>query len=77
MNKMKQMTQNNFNKSRNNPLLLKNNSNVSNISDVNDLTLNHNYKKFDIRQLDMHLDSKMFDLIAKMNNEKMYEMAKS
>ncbi len=71
------MTQNNFNKSRNNPLILKNNSNVSNISDVNDLTLNHNYKKFDIRQLDMHLDSKMFDLIAKMNNEKMYEMAKS
>ena len=77
MNKMKQMTQNNFNKSRNNPLILKNNFNVSNISDVNDLTLNHNYKKFDIRQLDMHLDSKMFDLIAKMNNEKMYETAKS
>lgn len=71
-----------FNKSRNQNYLKQNPrlsgfSSSSLLKGVSDSTLNEKYKQFPLRQINMHLDTKMLELIAKMNDEKTFEMMKS
>ena len=48
-----------------------------NNNNLTDLTLNENYKKFYMNQIMVQLDSKMLALIAKLNEDKIFENLKS
>ena len=48
-----------------------------NNNNLKDLTLNENYKKFYLNQINVQLDSKMLALIAKLNEDKIFENLKS
>ena len=52
-------------------------SSSNNKNGLTDSTLNENYKKFALKQVNMQLDSKMLALIAKLNEDKIYENLKS
>ena len=67
---MKHFKQININKSRN---LLKGFPSFHRLSDS---TINNDYKQNIIQQMNMHLDTKMLGLIAKMNDENVYESLK-
>ena len=79
---MKHFNQIYFNKSRNQKNLIRNTrlndfSSVSSYNGITDSTLNQNYKQLAIKQMHMQLDPKILGLIAKMNEEKTFEMLKS
>ena len=73
---MKHFKQININKSRN--LLIKNSKfkGFPSFHRLSDSTINNDYKQNIIQQMNMHLDTKMLGLIAKMNDENVYESLK-
>jgi hypothetical protein len=73
---MKHFKQININKSRN--LLIKNSKfkGFPSFNRLSDSTINNDYKQNIIQQMNMHLDTKMLGLIAKMNDENVYESLK-
>ena len=73
MNKSNQIC---FNKSRNQNILY-DFSTLSQLIGMNDSTLNEYYNQFSLKQANMLLDSRMLALIAKMNEEKMFESLKT